>query len=365
MSTAPNQIRLRLPRPGFTLEVDLALPARGITVLFGASGSGKTTVLRCVAGLEQAAQAHITIHGQVWQDDGQGITLPAWRRPVGYVFQEASLLAHLDVRGNLAYAQKRAAKASSRHQALLTLETAIDLLGLAPLLTRQTSDLSGGERQRVAIARALATQPELLLLDEPLAALDPARRQEVLPWLERLRDELHIPMLYVTHSVDEVVRLADTLVVLAQGRVQASGPAAQVLAQVDVPLGLGDEASTLLHARVAQVDAAWRLARLEFAGGSLWLTDAGLAVGTAVRLRVLARDVSLATQEPVHTSIQNVLSCTVLAIANDSHPAQALVQLGCGSERLLARVTRRSVHTLGLAVGQPLWAQVKALALAN
>ena len=365
MSMDTNHIRLRLPRTGFTLDVDLALPARGITVLFGASGSGKTTVLRCVAGLEQAAQAHLRIGGQLWQDDAKGIALPAWRRPVGYVFQEASLLAHLDVRGNLAYAQKRAAKATGARQALLALETAIELLGLAPLLTRQTADLSGGERQRVAIARALATQPELLLLDEPLAALDPARRQEVLPWLERLRDELHIPMLYVTHSVDEVVRLADTLVVLSQGRVQANGAAAQVLAQVEVPLRLGDEASVLLHAQVAELDAHWHLARLAFAGGSLWLADAGLAVGTAVRLRVLARDVSLATQEPVHTSIQNVLPCTVLAIADDSHPAQALVQLACGTERLLARVTRRSVHTLGLAVGQPLWAQVKALALAN
>lgn len=365
MSLDANHIRLRLPRAGFALDVDLRLPARGITVLFGASGSGKTTVLRCVAGLEHAAQARICLRGQVWQDDAQGITLPAWRRPVGYVFQEASLLSHLDVRGNLAYAQKRAAKASGHSQALLALETAIELLGLAPLLARQTGDLSGGERQRVAIARALATQPELLLLDEPLAALDPARRQEVLPWLERLRDELHIPMLYVTHSVDEVVRLADTLVVLAQGRVQTAGPAAQVLAQVDVPLRLGDDASTLLHARVAELDTRWHLAKLAFDGGSLWLADAGLAMGAPVRLRVLARDVSLATQEPAHTSIQNVLPCTVLAIADDSHPAQALVQLGCGPDRLLARVTRRSVHTLGLAVGQPVWAQVKALALVN
>jgi molybdate transport system ATP-binding protein len=365
MSTLPNQIRLRLPRPGFTLDVDLALPARGITVLFGASGSGKTTVLRCVAGLEQAAQARICMNGQVWQDDAEGIALPAWRRPVGYVFQEASLFDHLDVRANLAYAQKRAGRSAGQGQSLLALENAIALLGLEPLLHRRTQALSGGERQRVAIARALATQPELLLLDEPLAALDPARRQEVLPWLERLRDELHIPMLYVTHAVDEVVRLADTLVVLAQGGVQASGPAAQVLAQVDVPLRLGDEASTLLHAHVAELDVPWHLARLAFAGGSLWLADAGLAVGAAARLRVLARDVSLATQEPAHTSIQNVLPCTVLAIADDSHPAQALVQLGCGPDRLLARVTRRSVHTLGLVVGQPVWAQVKALALAN
>jgi molybdate transport system ATP-binding protein len=365
MSTETNHIRLHLSRNGFTLDVDLALPGRGITVLFGASGSGKTTVLRCVAGLEQAAHTRVCMSGTVWQDDALGVVLPAWRRPVGYVFQEASLLAHLDVCGNLTYAQKRAAKTSGKQQALLAMETAIGLLGLEPLLARPTDNLSGGERQRVAIARALATQPELLLLDEPLAALDPARRQDVLPWLERLRDELHIPMLYVTHSVDEVVRLADTLVVLAQGRVKAIGPAAQVLAQVEVPLNLGDEVATLLHASVAQVEAHWHLARLAFAGGSLWLVDTGLAVGASVRVRVWARDVSLATQEPLQTSIQNVLPCTVLAVADDSHPAQVLVQLGCGPDRLMARVTRRSVHQLGLVIGMPVWAQVKALALAN
>ena len=363
--TASTQIHLFLQRRGFSLDVQLDLPARGITVLFGASGSGKTTVLRCVAGLEQAARARISMHGQVWQDTAQGIALPAWRRPVGYVFQEASLLPHLDVKGNLGYAQKRVARGAGRGAALLAMQTAIDLLGLAPLLSRSVADLSGGERQRVAIARALATQPELLLLDEPLAALDPARRQEVQPWLERLRDELQLPMLYVTHSLDEVVRLADTLVVMRQGRVHAMGPAAQVLGQVDVPLHLGDEAVALLHAQVAQIQSEWHLMRLDFDGGSLWLPDGAAPVGAAVRVRVLARDVSLALQVPQRSSIQNVLPCTVLAVVEDAHPAQALVQLACGAQRLLARVTRRAVHELALEPGMPVWAQVKALALAR
>ena len=359
----PLELRVRLPRASFALEMDVKLPARGITVLLGASGSGKTTLLRCVAGLEQAAHARVCIAGQVWQDSSLGVNLPTWQRPLGYVFQEASLFDHLDVRGNLGYAQKRA-KQPVRSD-LLALGQITDLLGLAPLLGRRTQDLSGGERQRVAIARALATQPELLLLDEPLASLDPARRQDVLPWLERLRDELQIPMLYVTHSVDEASRLADTLVVLDQGKVRAVGPAAEVLAQVDTRLSLGDEACALLAARVAELDARWHLARLDFAGGSLWLPDTGLALGTEVRLRVLARDVSVTTQEPAHTSIQNVLRCCVKVVLDDVQPAQALVQLACGDALVLARITRRSVHALGLRVGQSVWAQIKAIALAR
>jgi molybdate transport system ATP-binding protein len=359
----PLELRLRLSRGDFALDVDLSLPARGITVLLGASGSGKTTLLRCVAGLEQAAQARVCVAGHVWQDSALGVNLPTWQRPLGYVFQEASLFEHLDVGGNLRYAQKRARQPARSDW--MALDEVIALLGLAPLLGRRTNDLSGGERQRVAIARALATQPEVLLLDEPLASLDPARRQDILPWLERLRDELQVPMLYVTHSVDEASRLADTLVVLAQGRVAAVGAAATVLAQVDAPLSLGDEACALLAVRVAELDARWHLARLDFAGASLWLPSAGLALGADVRLRVLARDVSLTTQEPTHTSIQNVLSCTVRAVVDDAQPAQALVQLACGDTLLLARLTRRAVHALDLRPGQPVWAQIKAMALAR
>ena len=201
-------VRLRLPRADFELSVDLQLPARGITVLFGTSGSGKTSVLRSVAGLERAREARVVVAGEVWQDDAAGVFLPTHQRALGYVFQEASLLAHLDVQGNLRYGMKR----TRSPQAAQTLQQAIELLGIGHLLERQVGQLSGGERQRVAIARALATAPKVLLLDEPLAALDLARRQEILPWLEALRDELSIPMLYVTHSADELARLADHLV---------------------------------------------------------------------------------------------------------------------------------------------------------
>jgi molybdate transport system ATP-binding protein len=359
VSAGANLIRLSLERPTFRLETDLTLPARGITALFGPSGSGKTTLLRCVAGLEKAAAALVHVEGQVWQDASRSVFLPPWRRPLGYVFQEASLFDHLDVRGNLEYGQRRAGAAARA----IALDEAVELLGIGSLLTRRTQALSGGERQRVAIARALATGPRLLLLDEPLASLDHARRQEILPWLERLRDELHIPMLYVTHAADEVARLADTLIVLDQGRVTACGPTAQVLARIDAPEILGEDAGALLDAGVRERDTRWHLARVQFDGGSLWLRDSGLPLGRPVRLRVLARDVSITTQLPQGTSIQNVLRCVVDAVAADAHPSQVLVRLTCGNTFLLARVTARAVDDLALAPGLPVWAQVKSVAL--
>lgn len=354
------QLRVDLQRPPFRLDVDLALPAQGITAIFGPSGSGKTTLLRCVAGLERARTARIVMNGSTWQDDAQGIFLPTWQRPLGYVFQEASLFDHLDVRGNLAYGQRRARVP----QPAVSLDAAVELLGIGHLLARRTSELSGGERQRVAIARALAAQPQVLLLDEPLAALDLARRQEILPWLERLRDELSLPMLYVSHALDEVARLAQTLVVLDQGRVQAAGPLVATLARLDLPALRGEDAGALLEAVVGERDERWHLARVDFPGGALWLRDGGHAVGHAVRVRVLARDVSIATGKPSGTSIQNLLACTVREISAGGHASQVLVRLDCGQGAvLLARITARAAAQLGLAKGMPVWAQVKSAAL--
>ena len=354
----PSRIRLKLQRADFALDVDLELPGQGITVLFGVSGSGKTSLLRCVAGLERTPGALVSIAGETWQDDAAGVYLPTWQRPLGYVFQEASLFEHLTVRSNLQFGLKRAKGADSSAS-----NAAIDLLGIAALLERKTSQLSGGERQRVAIARALATQPRLLLLDEPLAALDHARRQDILPWLERLRDELKIPMLYVTHSSDEVARLADTLVVLDEGRVKACGPVAEVLAGLDIPVVLGDDAGALLSARIEARDERWQLAQLTFNGGSLWLRDTGLPLGRQVRVRVLARDVSIALDKPSQTSIQNLLPCVVQAIGPDKHASQTLIQLLCGQSVLLARVTSRAANELQLLPGMQVWAQVKSVAL--
>ncbi|MDH4450165.1 MAG: molybdenum ABC transporter ATP-binding protein [Rhodoferax sp.] len=362
MSAASHRIRLHMHKPGFHLEVDVLLPAQGISVLYGPSGSGKTTLLRCVAGLERASQATVHVQGEVWQDDAQGVFVPTWQRPLGYVFQEASLFAHLDVAGNLAFARRRAAPPGHGSH-LLTTEFAVRTLGLERLLQRRTTELSGGERQRVAIARALATNPQLLLLDEPLASLDEARRLEVLPWLERLRDELRIPMVYVSHAADEVTRLADTLVVLEHGRVLACGPLQDVLAGTEPLIRMGGDVSSLVLGQVAGHDRAWHLTEVRLRAGSFWLPDTGLSAGQTVRLRVLARDVSIATRVPADASIQNVLPCTVVAVQPDQHPSQALVQLDGAGTRLWARVTRRAVDQLALRPGQPVWAQVKAMAL--
>jgi molybdate transport system ATP-binding protein len=359
MSAADMHIRVQLARPAFALDVDLQLPTQSITVLFGASGSGKTTLLRCVAGLERATQAHIRVNDALWQDTEQSVFVPTWKRALGYVFQEASLFAHLNVRGNLEYGMRRVPDASQHTR----LDTTIQLLGLEALLTRRPDQLSGGERQRVAIARAVCAQPQLLLLDEPLASLDQTRREEVLPWLERLRSELHIPMLYVTHSADEVARLADTLVVLDKGRVVQTGPVATVLSQIDTPITLGDDVGALLDARLAGRDAQWHLAQVTFEGGSLYLRDTYNALGETVRLRILARDVSIATEAPRHTSIQNVLPCVIDALQGDAHPSQVLVRLRCGEAVILARITARAADALQLQPGMAVWAQVKAVAL--
>jgi molybdate transport system ATP-binding protein len=360
---ANNTIQVALERPGFSLDIDLQLPARGITMLFGASGSGKTTLLRCVAGLEKPQSAHVQIGGTVWQDSASGRNLPTWKRPLGYVFQEASLLEHLNVQANLQYGLQRALAGAAGAQARNQLANAIDLLGIGALLERQVQALSGGERQRVAIARAIATQPRLLLLDEPMASLDPARRQEIFPWLERLRDELHTPMLYVTHSTSELARLADTVVVMAGGRAVSVGAAADLFASDSAQHLLGEEPGVLLLGTVTALDAPWHLAQVSFEGGSVWLRQGALAVGKRVRLRVLARDVSIATAAPQQTSIQNLLPCTVVDCLPDSHPSQCIVRLRCGASDLQARITARAAHTLGLAPGTPVWAQLKSVAL--
>lgn len=353
-------IRLQLRRASFTLDVSLQLPSRGITVLFGASGSGKTTLLRGVAGLEPQARGVVRVAGDVWQADDDGIYLPTHRRALGYVFQEASLFTHLDVQRNLLFGLQRSAAA---HDAGV-LDSAVDLLGISHLLKRRVGELSGGERQRVAIARALATSPRLLLLDEPLAALDPARKLDVVPWLERLRDELQVPMLYVTHSVEEMTRLGDHLVVLEQGTVKVSGPLAPTLSSLDTSWVEPQEQGVLIDGQVAECDVAWHLARVAFPGGSLWIRDSGAAVGTRVRLRVLARDVSITTQEPAHTSIQNHVQARIEAIQPDAHPSQLLVRLRfADSGVVLARITQRAWSQLGLTLGQTVWVQVKSVAL--
>ena len=495
------QVRFRLNWPGFVLEVDQCLPGRGVTAFFGPSGSGKTTLLRCIAGLEAQGKGWLEFKGEVWQDSARRHFVPTHRRPLGYVFQEASLFPHLSVRGNIDYGRRRAARRegpaglrwldwpgvtgwpnwrswmrlpggsrasgsgpspeaavwpdgagygsvtgsgsvsspafdtrfcvkhtseafhligggrpflrvsplSGADTGPLDLARIIDLLGIGPLLDRMPDRLSGGERQRVAIARALAAQPRVLLMDEPLAALDPQRKAEILPYLERLHDELAIPVFYVSHSPEEVARLADHILVFEAGRIRAVGPAPIILARLDLPLARDTEASSFLDGRVLARDANYDLMQVQVPGAYLWVPGGARPVGARVRVRIQARDVSLSPAEPGPSSILNVFPARILEFGANEGP-RLLVKLGLeamtamadatmeGQEwatmtgqaeattaldgsnapgtreegnfahrevppTILARITRQSRDRLGLALGQRVYAQVKAVAL--
>ncbi|WPC65708.1 molybdenum ABC transporter ATP-binding protein [Rhodoferax ferrireducens] len=367
MNTRPEQaskdtsgltLQVALQRQDFRLEIDLELAGHGITALFGPSGSGKTTALRVLAGLEPAAQGRVCVQGDVWQDSAQGVFKPVHQRALGYVFQEASLFDHLNVQENLQYGFKRT-PASERFR---NWDHTLDLLGIAHLLKRWPHELSGGERQRVAIARALAASPRLLLLDEPLAALDAPRKAEILPYLERLQSRLEIPVIYVTHAIDEVARLADQLVLLEAGQVTAHGPTAELLTRLDLPLAHGDSAGAVLHCSVVSHDEADHLTLTRFAGIDLVVPRQNAAVGQTLRVRVAARDASLTLQRQTDTSILNILPASVLALSPDG-PGQVMVALEVGGSALLARITARSAHTLGLVPGLAVYAQIKGVAI--
>lgn len=365
------EIRSRLGSAGaaqnFELDLQLELPGQGISAIFGASGSGKTTLLRCLAGLQEIDEGFVHVKGETWHDNDTGCSLATHHRGVGYVFQEASLFDHLSAGDNLRYAIKRA---PDHESSVATLEQIASLMGIDALLDRMPGQLSGGERQRVAIARALLTNPRLLLMDEPLAALDHQRRQEILPYLERLHREIALPIVYVTHSLEEVTRLADYLVLLDQGRVVAQGEVTELLSRADLNLGGGVDSGSILSGQIIARDEQWHLAKVVFDGGELWVRDRqqeGLASlqPAAVRIRVLARDVSLSLEPAQRSSILNRLPATVAALVEGSDPALTTVQLQIGASLLLARISRRSVAELGLQPGSQVWAQIKSVAILN
>lgn len=349
---------LSLPLSDFTLNAKLSLPASGVTAIFGHSGSGKTSLLRCMAGL-QRAHGHLRIKDKVWQDDQKGIFLPTHQRELGYVFQEASLFSHLNVQDNLRFAMKRIAT----EQQKVSLDFAIDLLGIKHLMQRKPEHLSGGERQRVAIARALLSSPQLLLMDEPLAALDHKRKAEILPYLERLHDELAIPLLYVSHSPDEVARLADHLVLLDQGKVIASGALQDTLARLDLPAIFHDDAGVVIQALIGAHEDHDHLSRLDFLGGAIYVGRQSAPIGTTMRCRIHARDVSITLEKQNDTSILNLVHAKIVGIATLEHPANVLVRLDANGTALLARITQRSCNKLNLHAGKQVWAQIKAVAL--
>ena len=353
------ELSLKLVRggeAGFDLSVDLTLPSAGTTVIFGPSGGGKTTILRAIAGLEPDVKGHIRIKQQTWQ--APGVFVLAHQRRVGFVFQHSALLPHLSVEQNLRYGWQRVGGTAAEYA------QCVEQLDLAPLLQRAIGQLSGGERQRVALGRALLTRPDILLLDEPLAALDAARRSEILGVLERLKQTTTIPFLYVTHAVDEMSRLADYLVLMKGGRVRQAGPALEVMNHPDAPLALRDDAGVVVQATVQQRDAHGLLT-LQSPMGELHAHGPAHMPGDRLRVRIHARDVSLALSHHTDSSMLNILPVTVLAL-RDGAGGQALIELSSGDQpeqRLLAKISHASVARLQIAPGLALWAQIKAVAV--
>lgn len=351
------QARFHWTRGAFSLDVDLDVPGQGITALFGPSGSGKTTLLRCLAGLETVSGGQLSLAGEDWQTPDY--CLPVHKRPLGYVFQEASLFPHLRVEDNLRYGYQRV---KTRERRVEFAET-VDWLGLGPLLSRYPDELSGGQRQRVALGRALLTSPRLLLMDEPMASLDAISRAEILPYIERLRDTLSIPVIYVSHSLEEVARLANYLVLMANGRILAQDDLQTLLVRPDLPLARSDQASAVLDTRIERHDTDYHLTELSCRAGRLWVPRVARESGETQRIRVVARDVALALSPPEQSSVSNCLPVTVLSIHEDAHPGQVLVRLAAGDQVLLSRITRRSCDRLALSPECRAYALIKGVHL--
>ena len=338
------------------LDVDLQIPGQGVTAIFGPSGCGKTTLLRAIAGLDRHPQGELRFGAEVWQDAER--FLPPHRRDLGYVFQEANLFAHLDVRRNLEYGYRR----TPPGKRTISLDQAIQLLGLEDLLERKPHSLSGGERQRVAMARALAMSPRILLMDEPLAALDADSKQAILPYLEDLHRDLAMPVLYVSHTLDEIARLADHLVLMEDGRAVADGPVMDLLTRLDLPLALSPDGVAVLETTGAGFDGQYHLTHLDFHGGQLVIPGDVLDEGATARVKLAARDVSLTLEHQASTSIQNIFPSKVLEVQSVG-AAQVVVCLKVGEARILARITQKSAAELALRPGMAVFAQVKSVGL--
>ena len=341
----------------FRVDIEANFPSKGITAVIGESGSGKTTLLRCIAGLETPQQGFLSVGENIWQDENS--SLPTHKRPIGFVFQEASLFEHLTAGGNLQYAIKRAAERPSGD----TIDTVVGIMGIADILEKYPNQLSGGERQRVAIARALLIQPKLILMDEPLASLDTRRKQEILPYLEKLHESYDTPIVYVSHAMDEVARLADHVLVMEKGSLVAQGSVKEIFSRLDFPGQLENEAGVILQGKVSEVDTQWHLSKVRVGGDDFWLSDIGKKCGENVRIRIQAKDVSLALSARDDMSILNCLAVQVVEMTGDSDSAGAMLRLKTGDNYLLARVTRKSVAYLNVSEGVKLWAQIKSVAI--
>ncbi len=342
----------------FTLDVAFVAEARGVTALFGRSGSGKTSVINAIAGLARPDAGHIRIGGVTYFDSARRIDLAVEKRRVGYVFQDSRLFPHMNVRSNLEFGLRRVPRAERR----IALEPVVELLGLAHLLGRRPRGLSGGEKQRVALGRALLAQPRLLLMDEPMASLDAARKAEILPYIERLRDEMNIPIILVSHALDEVVRLAATMVLIGEGKVIAAGPVDAVMGRLDLSAAAGiQEAGAVLDLTVERHVVADGLSVLAFDGGRLTVPQVERPVGATVRLQIHARDVIVARAPPVGISVRNALPGRVVEVA-ESGPSTVDLRIAVGAAFLIARITRAAVRDLELVPGRDVVALVKGVA---
>lgn len=341
------------------LDVDVSFPSQGITVIFGHSGSGKTSLLRCIAGLEKPDIGQLQVNGDNWQSEHR--FLPTHKRPIGYVFQEASLFPHLTAAQNIQYAVKR----SQQSRSASLEDKVLSILGIESCMQRLPNELSGGERQRVAIARALLVQPKLLLMDEPLVSLDEKRKQEILPYLECIRSEFDIPVLYVTHAMNEVARLANHTVVLEKGKVLAQGSASEVFSRTELSDDFGSELGGIFEGKIIQRDYDWNLTKVTFSGGDLWIMDVDYEIGTELTVRILSSDVSISLSSHADSSILNRLPATVIDIKQSAADSLSWVKLLVGKDHVVARITRRSAHQLGLRSGMEVWAQIKSTAIVN
>ncbi len=358
---AKIELAFKIQRRDFTLDVAFDTQALGITALFGQSGSGKTTLLRCIAGLETASEGRFKIDGTSWQDEQT--FLPTHQRNIGYVFQEANLLSHLNVAQNLNYAVKRQRAHSTEQKHRIEYDEVVQWLGLSNLLGKHSTQLSGGQRQRVAIARALLTNPQLLLMDEPLASLDLHSKAEILPYLEQLQTGLQIPIFYVSHSPEEVIRLADTIALLDNGKLLAHGPVNAILTRTDLPLARLEEASACVDGLVVDHDDKFHLTYVTLSGGTVAISRRQTAVGSHVRVRISAKDVSIALARPENSSITNVLPVTIAEMQPAPDPAKLILKLDMKGDYFLSQITRLSAQSLGLEVGKNVYAQVKSVAL--
>ncbi len=355
--------KFKVSYPDFSLNVDLNVQVKGFTVVFGPSGCGKTTLLRCLSGLERSSEGFLKVEEEIWQDESNKIFLPVSQRPIGYVFQEARLFSHLSVEGNLNYGLKR----SSSSKKISKFDQIVNIMGLAPLLKRRPNQLSGGERQRVAIGRALLTSPRLLLMDEPLAALDAKRKQEILPYFRRLQTELNIPVFYVTHSLNEVLQLVDTMVLIDKGTVRSVGPVAEIFSNLDLKNRIGQSlVGGVLDATVIRQDENYQLTVLDFKGQTLYIPKQETSVGSNLRVHIHAGDVALSLSDTQgQTSVLNVLLGKVIEIdstSNNDYMTHVKLDIGCP---LLATITRKSLDTLNLKPGQTVYAHIKAIRMAH